>query len=326
MELSAVRSFQFRRPSAEALTWLVTAFMLAVGSLLPEPNTGMLTTVAHGLLALLPVVAVAALLAGALTLGNWSDRALSWLSGGPVRAVVIASFVGSVTPVCGLGALPLIATLLRRGLPLAPVMAFWLSSPITSPSMLLITAGIIGVPFAVAKTLSAFGIGLFAGAVTSALPGYRGAGHQLMRLSALEQHGCGTGGARFWPEVRDSTHMVLRWLALALVLEVFLQRLVPDAWIVSLFSDDAGASIPLAVAVGAPMYLDGYAALPLVRGLMEKGMGFGAALALMISGAAVSLYAAVAVASIVRIRVFVLYVLLAVTGAGGAGYAAAWLV
>ena len=326
MELGAVRSFHFRRPSAEALTWLVTAVMLAAGSLLPEANTGMVIAVAQGLLALLPVVAVAALLAGALTLGNWSDRALSWLSGGPVRAVVIASFIGSVTPVCGLGALPLIATLLRRGLPLAPVMAFWLSSPITSPSMLIITAGIIGIPFAVAKTLSAFGIGLFAGAVTWALPGYRGAGHKLMRLSALEQHGCGTGSARFWPEVRDSTRMVLRWLALALVLEVFLQRLVPDAWIVSLFSDDAGASIPLAVLVGAPMYLDGYAALPLVRGLMDKGMGFGAALALMISGAAVSLYAAVAVASIVRIRVFVLYVLLAVTGAGAAGYVAAWLV
>ena len=326
MELAAVRSFQFRRPSGEALTWLVTAAMLAAGSLLPRADTGMLIAVAQGLLALLPVVAVASVLAGALTLGNWSDRALSWLSGGPVRAVVIASFVGSITPVCGLGVLPLIAALLRRGLPLAPVMAFWISSPITSPSMLLITAGIIGIPFAVAKTVAAFGLGLFAGAVTWFLPGYAGAGHHLMRLGALEQYGCEDGSARFWPEVRSSARLVMRWLALALVLEVFLQRLVPDAWIVSFFSDDAGASIPLAVIVGAPMYLDGYAALPLVRGLMEKGMGFGAALALMISGAAVSLYAAVAVASIVRIRVFVLYVLLAVTGACVAGYVAAWLV
>ena len=231
-----------------------------------------------------------------------------------------------ITPVCGLGVLPLIAALLRRGLPLAPVMAFWISSPITSPSMLLITAGIIGIPFAVAKTVAAFGIGLFAGAVTWFLPGYAGAGHHLMRLGALEQYGCEGGNARFWPEVRSSARLAMRWLALALVLEVFLQRLVPDAWIVSLFSDDAGASIPLAVIVGAPMYLDGYAALPLVRGLMEKGMGFGAALALMISGAAVSLYAAVAVASIVRIRVFALYVLLAVAGACMAGYVAAWLV
>ena len=326
MELAAVRSFQFRRPSAEALTWLVTAALLAAGSLLAETNSGMLVAVAQGLLALLPVVVVAALLAGALTLGNWSDRALSWLSGGPARAVLIASFVGAITPVCGLGALPLIAVLLRRGLPLAPVMAFWVSSPVTDPSMLLITASIIGVPFAVAKTVAAFGIGLFAGAVTWSLPGYRSVGHHLIRIEALEQYCCEGGSAPFWPETLRSVRLVLRWLALALVLEVFLQRLVPDAWIVSLFSDDAAASIPLAVIVGAPMYLDGYAALPLVRGLMEKGMSFGAALALMISGAAVSLYVVVAVASLVRVRVFVLYVLLAMVGAGAAGYVAAWLV
>ena len=326
MELAALHSFRFRRPSAEELTWLASAALLAAGSLVPEANLDMLAAVAGGLLALLPVVALAALLAGALAIGNWSDRALAWLSGGPVRAVTIASFVGAITPVCGLGVLPLIATLLRRGLPLAPVMAFWVSSPVTDPSMLVITASIIGVSFAVAKTVAAFGIGLFVGALTWLLPGYRGAGRHLMRLEAIELH-CGEcGSARFWPEVRSSIRLVLRWLVLALVLEVFLQRLVPDAWIVSLFSNDAAASIPLAVIVGAPMYLDGYAALPLVRGLMDKGMSFGAALALMISGAAVSLYATVAVASIVRVRVFVLYVLLAMVGAAAAGYVAAWLV
>ena len=73
------------------------------------------------------------------------------------------------------------------------------------------------------------------------------------------------------------------------------------------------------------MYLDGYAALPLVSGLMDKGMSFGAALALMISGAAVSFYSAVAVAALVRVRVFVLYVLLAMSGACLAGYIAFWL-
>jgi len=326
MELAAARSIRFRRPSAEALTWLVTAALLAAGSLLPETNSGMLIAVAQGLFALLPVVVVAALLAGALTLGNWSDRALTWLSGGPARAVVIASLVGAITPVCGLGVLPLIAVLLRRGLPLAPVMAFWVSSPVTDPSMLLITAGIIGIPFAVAKTVAAFGIGLFAGAVTWYLPGFRGAGHHLMRLESLDLYCCDGGTARFWPEVWSSTRLVLRWLVLALVLEVYLQRMVPEDWIVSLFSDGASTSIPLAVLVGAPMYLDGYAALPLVRGLMEKGMSFGAALALMISGAAVSLYVAAAVVSLVRIRVFALYVLLAIVGAGAAGYVASWLV
>ena len=94
---------------------------------------------------------------------------------------------------------------------------------------------------------------------------------------------------------------------------------MPDAWVAALFSDDAGASIPLAAIVGGPMYRDGYAALPLVRGQIEEGMSFGAAFELMISGAAVSLYMAVAIASIVRIRDFVLYATFAMSGACAAG-------
>ena len=314
------------RPSAETLTWLVTAALLVAGSLLPEANADMLKAVGLGLLSLLPVVAIAAVLAGALTVGRWSDRALEWLNGGQVRTVLAASFIGAITPVCGLGMLPLIATLLRRGLPLAPVMAFWVSSPVTDPSMMLITASIISVPFAVAKTAAAFGIGLLAGGVTYLIPTYRNAGHEMMRPTALEQYDCENEDPRFWTAVWSSTRPMIRWLALALVLEVFLQRLVPSIWVASLFGTDAASSIPLAVLVGAPMYLDGYAALPLVGGLMDKGMSFGAALALMISGAAVSFYSAVAVAALVRIRVFVLYVLLALLGACLAGYAANWLI
>jgi len=299
--------------------------LLVVGSLWPEANADMLIAVGRGMFSLLPVVAVAALLAGFLTVGRWSDRALDWLKGGQVRTVVIASLIGAITPVCGLGMLPLIATLLRRGLPLAPVMAFWISSPITDPSMLLITASIIGVPFAVAKTVAAFGIGLIAGGVTSLLPSYRKAGPEMMRSETLRQYDCEEEQPSFWPSVWSSSRPMVQWLALALVLEVFLRRLVSDAWVASIFGADTGSSVLLAALVGAPLYLDGYAALPLVSGLMDKGMSFGAALALMISGAAVSFYSAVAVAAIVRTRVFILYVLLAVLGACLAGYTANWL-
>ena len=324
--LSGTRRNLRLRLSAETLTWSITATLLVIGSLLPETNAEMLKAVGLGLLSLLPVVAIAALLAGFLTVGHWSDRALKWLNGGQVRTVVAASFIGAITPVCGLGMLPLIATLLRRGLPLAPVMAFWVSSPVTDPSMMLITASIISVPFAVAKTVAAFGIGLLAGGVTYLIPTYRNAGHDMMRPRTLEQYDCGDEEQRFWPAVWSSTRPIMRWLALALVLEVFLQRFVPSAWVASLFGTDAASSVPLAVLVGAPMYLDGYAALPLVSGLMDKGMSFGAALALMISGAAISFNSAVAVAALVRTRVFILYVLLAILGACLAGYAANLLI
>ena len=315
-----------QRPGTETLIWTLTTTLLVIGSLFPEASTDMLEAVGRNLLALLPVVAIASLIAGALTVGRWSDRALAWLNGRQVRAVAIASLVGAITPVCGLGMLPLIATLMRRGLPLAPIMAFWIASPVTDPSMFLITASIIGIPFAVAKTVSALGIGLLAGGVTGFLPGYRNAGPELMRPETLAQYECEEEQPRFWPAVWSSTRPMIRWLAFALVLEVFLQRLVPEMWVTSLFGTDTGFSVPLAAVVGAPMYLDGYAALPLISGLMDKGMSFGAALALMISGAAISLYSAVAVAALVRVRVFILYIVLALFGACLAGYIANWLV
>lgn len=308
----------------EALTWCVTAFLLIAGSLYPAPEIALVREVVVGLGTLTPVVLLASLLAGALAVGSWSERVLAVVEGGPTRAVVLASTAGALTPVCGLGVLPLIAALLRRGLPLAPVMAFWVSSPIMGPSMVVVTVGVLGFQFAAAKALAALGVGLLAGAVTHLLPGFDGRAASVMRPGQAGGAACETHG--FWREAWHSARLVLRWLALALVLEILLQRLVPDAWIVSAFGAGSAASVPLAAVVGAPLYIDGYAALPLVRGLMDMGMGFGAALAFMIAGAAVSLYAAVAVAALVRLRVFILYVVLAVVGAIAAGCVAGWIV
>ena len=136
--------------------------------------------------------------------------------------MVIASLVGAITPVCGLGhaatdshASSAGVFLLRRS------WLFWIASPVTDPSMFLITAGIIGVPFAIAKTVSAFGIGLLAGGVTGFLPSYRNAGPELMRPETLAQYECEEEEQpRFWPAVWDSTRPMIKWLALALVLEV----------------------------------------------------------------------------------------------------------
>ena len=312
------------RPGPEATTWLVTAALLLAGSVLPRPSPGFAVEVGAGLLSLLPVIALAAFLAGAMSAGDWSDRVLDWIDRGTARSVLIASAAGAITPVCGLGVLPLIAALLRRGLPLAPVMAFWVASPVTDPAMLAVTAGILGLPLAVAKTVAAFGIGLFAGAATAALPGFGGPGHCHMRTDALAAHACAGLAPGLAGEAWRNARLVLRWLALALVLEVLVERHVPASWIVAAVGGDHPWAVPLAASAGAPLYLDGYAALPLVRGLLDLGMDPGAALALLVSGAAVSLYAIVAVAALVPLRVLALYVGLAVAGAclSGLGYQA----
>ncbi len=144
-----------------------------------------------------------------------------------------------------------------------------------------------------------------------------------MTLGACTDTAAG-GWRAFAGEAAANARLIARWLALALVLEVLLQRHV-SAGLIEAALGSGALAIPLAAIVGAPLYLDGYAALPLVRGLAELGMSSGAVMALLISGAAVSFYAAVAVFSLVRWPVFLLYVALAVTSAMLAGYAVAAL-
>ena len=78
-------------------------------------------------------------------------------------------------------------------------------------------------------------------------------------------------------------------------------------------------TIPAAVAVGIPAYLNGFAAIPLMASLIDMGMNEGAAMAFMIAGGVTSVPAAMAVFALVRRPVFAWYVLLSLSGSLAAG-------
>ena len=71
----------------------------------------------------------------------------------------------------------------------------------------------------------------------------------------------------------------------------------------------------LASVVGIPAYLNGYAALPLVAGLIEQGMAPGAGMAFLLAGGVSSIPAAIAVWALARPQVFLAYLGCAFTGA-----------
>ena len=76
-------------------------------------------------------------------------------TGRPATMVVAAAAFGALSPFCSCGVIPLIAALLAMGVPLAPVTAFWLASPVMDPSMFFLTTGVLDVEFAIGKLLAA---------------------------------------------------------------------------------------------------------------------------------------------------------------------------
>jgi uncharacterized membrane protein YraQ (UPF0718 family) len=156
-------------------------------------------------------------------------------------------------------------------------------------------------------------------------------------LRVYQRSGCcgagprldGTPVWRFWTESARRTHFraelvtiglfLLKWLALAYVLEALLVTYVPAEVIAGVVGGDGVLPIATAAVVGMPAYLNSYVAPPLLAGLMTQGMSAGAAMAFMIAGAVSSIPAMAAVWSLVKPRVFAAYLGLGVTGAIASG-------
>ncbi len=261
--------------------------------------------------------------------------------GRTVRTVVAASLIGAVTPVCGVTVLPLMAGLLAAGVPLAPIMAFWLSSPITDPAMLATTAATLGLTFAIGKTLAAIALGLFGGLITGLFAKYPWALNALRdnslarQLSAKRCNGKHFFEPRIWRAraLRQSfrrqflatARLILICLIPAFAAEYALNAALTPGALAAYVGEDQWWAIPAAVFIGAPAYIDGYAALPLTRGLLDNGMSQGAAMAFLVSGGVVSIWGAMAIAPVLKSKPFVLYLLLAIVGSLAAGLVFGWL-
>jgi uncharacterized membrane protein YraQ (UPF0718 family) len=258
--------------------------------------------------------------------------------GRAARMIVLAALVGGLSPFCSCEVIPFIAALLALGAPLSAVMAFWLASPLMDPAMFAVTAGTLGLSFAIAKTIAAVGIGLFGGFATMAMS--RSA---VFRdpLKTKPVPACGPsccGGEnpfsqpplwRFWTErerrgifasvTLENAVFLLKWLTLAYTVEAVMIRYVPADWIAGVLGGAGPGPIVLGALVGAPAYLNGYAAVPLVDALLRQGMSNGAAMSFMLAGGVSCVPAAIAVWALVKPRVFAAYLLYAFLGSVTAG-------
>jgi uncharacterized membrane protein YraQ (UPF0718 family) len=295
--------------------------------------------VAEALLFIAPFLMVSVAVAASAK-ATGADRQIAIVFGGNrTKVIIVAALFGALSPFCSCGVVPIIAGLLGAGVPLAPVMAFWISSPLMDPEMFILMVPVLGFEFTVAKTLSAIAIGLAAGFATEAL----------LRRSAFADPlkagvGVGCGGCaatplapgedvvwRFWQrperralfaaEARATGWFLFKWLTLAFLLESLMVAYVPADQVGALLGGDSWWAIPAAVVVGVPAYLNGYAAIPTVSALIDMGMAPGAGLAFMVAGGVTSIPAAMAVFALVRRAVFAWYIALGLTGSLAVGLA-----
>lgn len=348
--------------------------ILVVGLYLYSPGqaANTLRYVAAELAHIGPWLAGSVLIAAAAKATGADALAARAFTGRQSRMIVVASLIGALLPFCSCGVIPLVAGLLGAGVPLAPVMAFWISSPLMDPTQFFIAAGTLGTSFAIAKMISAVGMGMFSGFGTmfliragwldtsaalriasntatsccgpkpnAAIPvGPKSCcGPTTQKIATAEESCCRPKSLptttpiawQFWNDAARSQKFLttatttgwflVRWLAVAYAIESLMSAWLPVGAVGTWLGSGAGPlAVPLAVAIGIPIYLNAFAAIPFVSGLIGLGMSPATGLAFMLATSATGFPAMVAVWALVKPRAFALYIGFAITGALIAGY------
>ncbi|MCI2400803.1 permease [Aliiroseovarius subalbicans] len=259
--------------------------------------------------------------------------------GRETHMIFMAALMGGISPFCSCEVIPFIAALLAVGAPLSAVMAFWLASPLMDPAMFLITAGTLGYPFAIAKTLAAVSLGLFGGFMVKTFAKSVIFADPLKNapVKSCCSSSCGDDKPfagqtvwKFWPHedrrvtfretVVENVLFLGKWLLLAYMIEALMLRYIPADLVAQVLGGQGIGPILLGALVGMPAYLNGYAAVPMVDALLGQGMSNGAAMSFVLAGGVSCIPAAIAVWALVKPRVFAAYLGLALVGAIIAGF------
>jgi uncharacterized protein len=251
---------------------------------------------------------------GVERLGSLLRHRTSLAVGGSVGAAVL-------TPFCSCGTTAVVLSLLASSAPWAPIVAFMVASPLSSPAELFLSAGLFGWPFATLYFGGSVALGVAAGLVAY-LAERRGLLRDQARFvgrpaPAPRPLGIGPGAMSVLEIPRRDPwrlravaletwklgrRMLLLFIAFA-ALGYAVIAMVPNAWITATVGGDSPMAVLAAATLGMPFYVSSEASLPLVASLVEGGMGTGPAMAFLVTGAGTSLGALAGALLIARWRV-----------------------
>jgi uncharacterized membrane protein YraQ (UPF0718 family) len=290
-----------------------------------------------------PYLLLSILVAAAVPVYLGTDRLSGWLSQRRWLAISAAVLLATLTPFCSCGTTAIVLGMLATRTPWAPIVAFMVASPLTSPEELVLSAGLFGWPFALILFTGTIALGLAAGGVTDLLERSRWlAGQARMRPAECGRGACpasalpadpappaANGGpvavrsgivarlrfAEFARELAGPGRRLALYFLGYSAIGYLLIELLPTGLLTGLLSGHSPASIALAAALGIPVYITTEASLPMVAALIHGGLGLGPAMAFLITGAGTSIGAITGAFVIARARVITLVVVLLFAGA-----------
>jgi uncharacterized protein len=241
----------------------------------------------------------------------------------PVGAYVGGAALGAITPFCSCSGIPILAGLLRSGAPFGPTMAFLFASPLLDPVVLGLLAFVIGLKGAALYAIVTFVASIGMGVLLARL-GLESDVKEAAYRSKGEDGCCSVDlllpvWRRAWSEAWGFFVPILPYLLVGTAIGSVVYGFIPTQWVASVAGADQPLAIPMAAALGVPIYVNAETFFPITSALLEKGMGLGAVVALVVTGMGVSLPEVSMLAGLFRVRLVAVLIVSVFVVAIGSG-------
>lgn len=216
------------------------------------------------------------------------DKLNQYLSGkNTILGALAALLFAFVTPFCSCSTIPVVVNLLNKKVRFGIVMVFLFSSPVLDPTIITLMGAMLGVKVAVAYTVITSVLSVIIGFTLEKL-GFEKAVKRVV-MTGFEEKTNTFSWKAAWSETVGLMKTVYPYLIIGAAIGSVIHGVVPTEWISSMFGGNQWWLVPVAAAIGIPLYVRLSMMIPMSQILIAKGMAIAPVMALMISSAGASL-------------------------------------
>lgn len=238
------------------------------------------------------------------------------------RSIIAGGLFGSITPFCSCSTVPILSGLLQSKVRFGAAVSFLLASPLLNPVIL----GLLGISFGWDVTLIyasvTFTLVILSGVIWEKA-GMAKEVRPLMPLGIPEM-----GKPESFKEALKRATLIslgqlrsmLPYLLIGGAVGALVYGIIPEEFIMTLSGKNRALSIPLAAALGIPLYIRMETAIPVALAFLSKGMSIGVIVALIIGGSGASIPEVSLLARIFKPRLVAAFVITVFSIATLAGY------
>ncbi len=224
---------------------------------------------------------------------------------------VMAALLGIVTPFCSCSAVPLFIGFVESGVPLGVTFSFLISSPMVNEVALIMLWGMFGWRIAMVYIGTGLLVAIAAGIAIGRMKMERHVQDYVWEM----QVGNAEIVEQSWPErfayAREYTAGLLKkiwpYVIVGIGIGGFIHGYVPEDFLARWAGRDNPFAVPVAVALGVPLYSNAAGVIPIVQALTAKGMAMGTVLAFMMAVTALSLPEAVILKNVLKNRLLAVF-------------------